>query len=87
MSRDLEVMENGGYTTHPTCAHYMRVLEKVPMDNNITRARNAYFEKFPTMLFKTFCFMFDKHIVFHWHNEKHLVCVICSTPSLAKAFL
>ncbi len=57
------------------------------MDNDITRAGSAYFEKFPSVFFETFFSIFDKNIVSHWCNEKHLVYMIGSTLSLAKAFL
>ena len=87
MSRDLEAMEHGGYKTHPAFSQYMRALEKVPVDDNITRARSAYFEKFPSVFFEMFHSMFDKHIVSHWRDEKHLVYMIGGTPSLAKSFL
>jgi hypothetical protein len=60
----------------------MRAMEKVPMDNYITQVGSAYFEKFPSIFFKMFCSMFDKHIVSHWHDVKHLVYIIGSTPSL-----
>jgi hypothetical protein len=84
MSRDLEAMENGRYKTHPAFAHFMQALEKEPVDNNITGARSAYFEKFPSIFFEMFCSMFNKHIVSHWRDKKHLVYMIGSTPSLAK---
>ena len=87
MRRDLVEMENGRYTTHPAFTQYMKALEKVPLDNDVTQAGSAYFEKFPSIFFETICSMFDKHIVSHWRNKKHLVYMIGGTPSLAKAFL
>ena len=59
----------------------------VPVDDDIIRTRSAYFEKFPSVFFDKFRSMFDKHILSHWRDEKHLVYMIGGTPSLAKAFL
>jgi hypothetical protein len=50
----------------------MQVLEKVPVDDDITQAGSPYFEKFLSVFFERFCSMFDKHIVSLWCDESIL---------------
>ena len=54
MSRDLALMENGRYKSHPAFALFMRGLNNVPVDDDVTRAGSAYFEKFLSVFFETF---------------------------------
>ena len=54
MSRDLTLMENGRYKSHPAFALFMRGLNNVPVDDDVTRAGSAYFEKFLSVFFETF---------------------------------
>jgi hypothetical protein len=87
MHRDLRALENGGFKNNPYFSDYTKAVEKVPQNYDVKKGGSAYFERFPKIFVNQFRFYFDKHILSHWTDEKHLVYMIAGHSPVQKAFL